>query len=242
MRVLVLVISDDSLPVYAQNREAMRECVFNTHPDFDCYFIENNPNVEASGITGARADTFVSKSYGGFGFPIIQKTAEAIAFFTEKTEYDFVLRTNLSSFWVFSLLARVVKTLPTKGCLYGIIGDHHNKPFVSGAGMLMSIDVARYISRSWRQVDCPDDDVGMSQLAAYGGAIFILGRRLDLPYGLNSLQSTDFLEDKHYHYRLKALDPSKRHEEAEMMRTLRIRTREHDGRISLSLDRGRFVL
>jgi hypothetical protein len=221
MRVLVLVISDDSLPHYAQNREAIRECIFNTHPDFDCYFVENDPNVDVSGLSSERRDTFVSKSENGFGAPIIQKTVEAIAFFTKDTAYDFVLRTNLSSFWVFSHLAPVMYTLPKTGCLHGPIGDDWGKSFVSGAGMLMSIDVAQYVCKSWTQHECgPDDDVTISHIASAGGIQFIPGVRLDLRDGHASVSSDWFMKYESYHYRIKCLDSTRRHEEADMMRKL----------------------
>lgn len=216
MRVLVLVISDNSLAVYARNREAIRECVFNSHPDFDCYFVESDPNVE---VSGPRGDTFVSKSESGFA-TIVQKTTEAIECYTATTAYDYVLRTNLSSFWVFSNLVPVIATLPTTGCLYGVTGREFDKPFVSGAGMLMSIDVAQHICKTWRHYDCQYDDLVMSTIAADGGATFIRGVRIDLLDGLSSLSFNWSMQHDSYHYRLKCNDGNKRHEEAEVIRRL----------------------
>lgn len=216
MKVLVLVISDNSLPVYARNRAAIRECVFNSHPDFDCYFVESDPNVE---VSGPRGDTFVSKSESGFA-TIVQKTTEAIECYTATTAYDYVLRTNLSSFWVFSFLVPVINTLPTTGCIHGVVGHEHGKPFVSGAGMLMSIDVAQHICKTWRQYDCQYDDLVMSTIAADGGATFIRGIRMDLLDGVSGVSSNWFMQHENYHYRLKCNDAEKRHEEADLIRKL----------------------
>lgn len=213
MRVLVLVISDNSLPVYARNREAIRRCVFNSHPDFDCYFVDSDPNIDASRLDG---DTFISKSDPGFK-TIVQKTSDAIEFFTATTDYDFVLRTNVSSFWVFSLLSPVIKTLPKAKCIHGVIADAGTTHFVSGAGLLMSVDIAKQVCKTWRHYDCQYDDIAISKIAIDAGATLVPGIRMDLPDGLACLSSNWAMEYKNYHYRVKCINSDRRHEEADVM-------------------------
>ena len=88
---------------------------------------------------------------------IFLKTQEGIRWVLENWSPQFVVRTNNSSFWNFHLLAKQLEDLPTSGLYGGFAGSFEAKsnifvrrslPYVSGAGVWMSQDVAEIFSKA----------------------------------------------------------------------------------------------
>ena len=108
---------------------------------------------------------------------ILHKTVEALSFFLGSgDEYDYVWRTNLSSVLDFEGLERFLSSLNQPNGLYAgyigkaLLGDHNLKGgglgerssptfFASGAGFLMSRDVAMYLveNKEFLRWDLIDD-------------------------------------------------------------------------------------
>jgi len=75
---------------------------------------------------------------------ITNKTMKAFRqILKEDSEVNYILRTNLSSFFIVENLLSVVKKLPSEKVYAGVVGDTNN--FVSGAGMMLSRDVVNYL-------------------------------------------------------------------------------------------------
>ena len=92
---------------------------------------------------------------------ILYKTVEALSYFLS-FDYDFVWRTNLSSVLDFEGLQRYLGTINSSGFYGGYVGKAlsvgENIFFASGAGFLMSRDVAEYLvlnkdSLRWDLID-----------------------------------------------------------------------------------------
>lgn len=143
MKCLVLVISDNSHPVYDHHR-TIWSSYMHQYPEIDAYFITHLPDIDTA---QTHYDTIYIPGKEELG-TILHKTVESIKFCTTKTEYDFVLRTNLSSVWLFSRFLDHLRTLPTQNVYAGFCGNHNGIAFVSGAGCLMSIDVATQLCKS----------------------------------------------------------------------------------------------
>jgi hypothetical protein len=159
MRVLMLVISSDTEPVYNGHRNLWASYM-NSNSQIDCYFIQYRDGPHA--IEG---NTFWLN--GKESFPaILTKTIDSIDFFLKKDSYDFIVRTNLSSLWNFTKLLEYLETLSKEKVYNGVIGVHGNIPFVSGAGFIISPDVAtiliqnRKIAESVKIID--DVDIGFT--------------------------------------------------------------------------------
>ena len=117
---------------------------------------------------------------------ILHKTVEALSFFLREDQYDYVWRTNLSSVLDFAGLERFLLSLNQPNGLYAgyigkaLLGDHNlylkgggltcqalrplgepSSPtfFASGAGFLMSCDVAMYLveNKEFLRWDIIDD-------------------------------------------------------------------------------------
>lgn len=63
---------------------------------------------------------------------------------SERQRFDFIYRTNTSSYVTLPRLQEVAAAMPQNGCYAGFIGQHPSKTcsFASGSGMLLSWDVA----------------------------------------------------------------------------------------------------
>lgn len=107
---------------------------------------------------------------------VFHKTQLGIRWVLDNWSPQFVLRTNNSSFWNFDLLAKKLEVLPTRGLYGGFAGTFEGDsdvplrrsiPYVSGAGIWMSSDVAEFFSKA--DVDLSSsliDDCCMGKIAS----------------------------------------------------------------------------
>ena len=220
MRILVLVISSDTFPVYQHHRDVWRSYM-KSHPEVDCYFLASSPLVFLPTLS---SDTLTLRGVERYG-TIYTKTIDALTYFLSRRSYDYVVRTNLSSVWDFQALRTYVETAPRTRFYAGQTGVNSETglAFASGAGILMSDDVARTllanaaIGRSIRAFD----DVAIAKALLASGI------------GPTPLPRVDFISLAHYeahhdksppgsvHYRVKHEDyRGSRMEEPEIMRRL----------------------
>lgn len=68
------------------------------------------------------------------------KVINALEYIDNNYNYDYLIRTNLSTFWDFNSLLTRLDTLPSKRCLSGRIG-YIPPEFVVGTGMIISSDL-----------------------------------------------------------------------------------------------------
>ena len=194
MKVLMLIISSDTEPVYAEHRKVWSSYM-NSKKEIECYFIQYRDGPQA--IEG---NTFWLKGKESFA-GIITKTLDSLDFFLKKDSYDFIIRTNLSSVWNFNALLKHLETLPTEKVYNGIIGQHEGIHFASGSGFIMSPDVAKLIIENRRIAESLKiiDDVDIAFALDKVGIKPSLGRRND----------TLVYDEKSYHYRIKLADRTK---------------------------------
>jgi hypothetical protein len=136
----MLVISSDTFPVYAKHREVWKSYM-RSHPDIECVFLTYRP----LGFQPTRTeDTLFLRGLERYG-TIYGKTLEGLEYFLTRKTYDYVVRTNLSSVWDFRALHAYLQTQPRDQLYAGQTGINPDTgiAFASGAGILMSSDVAR---------------------------------------------------------------------------------------------------
>lgn len=203
IRVLVLSIASDGNDIYKAEQNLWRTYM-KQHPNIDCYFIKSSatfPHVcvfdDTIYVPGEeRLDT------------IKHKTIEAIRYCLRDQRYTHILRTNLSSFWIWERFISALQSLPQQRLYAGIVGNHNGMEFASGAGYVMSRDVANELIRTpfpdYTRID--DLDVG----------IFLNGAG----YNITPLSRSDNpsnTDPMYYHYRLKSMN---RLEEVDTMRKM----------------------
>lgn len=217
MKVLMLVLSSDTFPVYSHQRDVWRSYRM-SHPDVDCYFLESRPLVFLPTLT---SDTLTLRGVERYD-TILAKTLEGLEYFLRRKAYDYVVRTNLSSVWDFKALLAYLQTLPRARVYSGQIGTHAETGlrFASGAGILMSTDVARtlLVNRQTAMSLSSLDDVAIAK------ALLVAGLTP------TPLPRVDFLNLAHYdehhtksppgafHYRVR--QTGSRVEEPEIMRRI----------------------
>ena len=140
MKVLMLVISSQTQPVY-RHHKTIWETYMKSHPDIECYFIEFTPAVLSPLLTSTTLFLRGRETYLG----ILDKTFRALDYFTRRKHYDYVIRTNLSSVWIFPKLIRFLETAPRTGLYGGVICNNQPWPFISGAGITLSWDIVQLL-------------------------------------------------------------------------------------------------
>ena len=93
------------------------------------------------------------------------KTIKALQFIVDNYSFDYIFRTNSSSFVDGPLLLKYVKNLPAGDVYGGVLGDSPKGPFASGAGILLSKSLIEKVLKeasSWRHGLI--DDVALSEI------------------------------------------------------------------------------
>lgn len=212
-KLLVLITASDDLQVYVENQKIWRAYMHLDPEHVEAYFIKANPNLESK--CEVCGDVFWCKT-GDVLFPgVMNKTVSALEYFLPRMhEFDYVLRTNLSSFYVFPRLLEFLKQLPRSGCYCGSKVQYNSElSFVSGSGYILSADVAASVanySGSLYDVDNFDDVVMGYYCRSLGldiiPADYVHISTLDEWVGYSCK-----LPEKTFQFRCKYFDPNLRH-------------------------------
>jgi hypothetical protein len=199
MKVLTLVVSGGSEPVYKEHKKVWRT---NHHPQVKVIFIEYSDDVSEITLDG---DTLLLPGTESFQ-AMTRKTIDSIEYFLEDKEFTHVIRTNLSSVWNFPRLITYLKLLPSSGLFAGVIGGGDTSYFVSGAGIHMSRDIADLLVRNKEHVCAiqEQDDLAISFWLSSQGVTFT---RLETRVDFTSKERFDAYKNKLdqmiYHMRFK---------------------------------------
>lgn len=220
MKVLMLVISSDTYPVYKHHRDVWRSYM-KSHPDIDCVFLEYRPLVFLPTLT---SDTLTLRGIERYG-TILGKTLEGLQYFLTRRLYDYVIRTNLSSVWDFKSLLAYLQTLPRERVYAGQTGVNPETglEFASGSGIVMSADVARTLLANQRiALTLPAfDDVAIAKALLASGLRPTPTPRMDFISLAHYEQHHDKTPPGTFHYRVKHQDYlGDRMEEPEIMRRI----------------------
>lgn len=142
LKVLILITASDNLPVYAELTKIWRSYMHSDPEHIEAYFIKDNPYQFDNYMI--HDDVIWTKTNESIIPGILNKTILAMeCMFHRLDEFDYVIKTNLSSFYVFSRLLKFLNTLPRTQCYCGAKIDFLDYPFVSGAGTIFSTDLAK---------------------------------------------------------------------------------------------------
>ena len=123
--------------------------------DFKYFFIEYNESI-TDDIT--EQDDFIYIKGKEEFEKIYTKTKKSMQYINETYEYDYVVRTNISSFWNIDNLFTLTNMLPRQKCLSGYLMFNS---FISGTGIILSKDTCNYFIHQ-PDVSGPDD-IGIYQ-------------------------------------------------------------------------------
>jgi hypothetical protein len=122
----------------------------NSDKDIDCFFIESRQDVTAPYVSDNVLYTCGNEGYA----EILDKTLRSIQYFSDRLDdYDYIIRSNLSSLYDFEELKRYVSKSATHGVYAGCIGEYVGIQYVSGSGMIMTPDVVKELIKNKHLVE-----------------------------------------------------------------------------------------
>ena len=149
--------------------------------------------------TAQIGDNIFCNSGAEYLMNIGSKTISALEFIEKNFEYNFVFRTNLSSYVDVDMLNEISKQyISNKKLIKGVIGNYYGIRFTSGSGYLISRDNVQEIINNqhlWNHNYI--DDVSLGILMNTLGADFVSGERFDVT------NDTHAIPTNYYHYRVK---------------------------------------
>ncbi len=144
MKVLFLILaSDDGESGYYTQFQKEWMKYMNINPNIECYFYKstktnNNEFYELSGNT-------LMINQGENWNSIFDKTVKALKFFQPRfSEFDWICRPNLSSFYHFDKYLDYLKSIPDNIKIEGV-PTYHNIEYPSGCGFSIKPEIASLI-------------------------------------------------------------------------------------------------
>lgn len=150
--ILNLIIASTNRPFYPMLMSQWRRYM-NIHPDVVSYFLVNDSSKFATSekdITHKFENEFLYFNAPERGIPgIYEKTVKAMEVFSKLEEIwgkiDFIIRTNLSSFYIWDRLVEYLHDTPRTGFAGGGINATPIPAYISGCGMILSKDVCKLL-------------------------------------------------------------------------------------------------
>jgi hypothetical protein len=155
---IFLIISSDDLECYSKMRYYARNYfkLYNTQikyffielkEDLNCDLCEDNDYIYVKGTESIAPGIYI-------------KTIKSMKYINENYNYDFIVRTNLSSFWNLNNLLLLKNNLSHVNFCGGYIIFNR---FISGTGIILSKDVCINLSKELN-IGNENDDVHISAL------------------------------------------------------------------------------
>jgi hypothetical protein len=185
-------------PPFTELEKSIRETWFNLNePNFKIFFYYGNHDKNE--IIG---DKILTDSGEGL-YNIGHKTIKMFEEIYNNFDFDYIFRTNLSSYVDIKRLKEFLLDKPKNNFYCGSFGEHAGIPFCSGSGYFISKDLVELVIKHKSEWDHSFiDDVSLGLLLHNMGVQRTLGRRFDFGSGAN-------LDLSVYHYRCKTDDPSR---------------------------------
>lgn len=162
MKIVVLVISSRDEPYLSLDRLVKNTWGNVRHSDIEIFYCYGNE--KSNFISGSNIYTVHDETLANIG----QKTLTSFDLIKNR-KFDFLFRTNTSSYVFQENLIKFLKDKPTQNFYCGIVGNYHLDPsikFCSGAGYFLSRDVFNKVLENF---NCWDhsylDDVALGLIA-----------------------------------------------------------------------------
>lgn len=216
LKTLILVIATDDKPAYRELQKIWEAYLDRDPAHYEVYFLRADPLLEAP--AQIKKNEIIVKTEESLVPGILNKSLLGLeALQSRLNEFHYVLRTNLSSFFVFDNLTKYLSKLPREQCYCGIslyqtkeLGlppDLGVVPFISGAGIILSVDVVQKLLSTHTKYEkyktLLPDDVFIGLVFQKESVPFISAQRWDYPTYAGWLEHNHKIEDYAYHFRAK---------------------------------------
>jgi hypothetical protein len=197
MKVLMLVLASDTDERYSKLQTYWRRYM-NSSPEIDCYFYKGDPTLQEDAVLDISSNTLWLKINESWD-TILQKTKMAFKFFSS-APYDFIFRTNLSSFIYFDRYLEYCKGLPRSEFCSAAMGLFDKIPFPSGSGYTLTPDLMKRIADSEYPQNGVADDVYVGFCLQQWNVPIHQAKRIDFYYPEDRFKPLD----EYYHLRIKS--------------------------------------
>jgi hypothetical protein len=213
-KIVMLVLSSHNAEVYRRFRKVYQE------------YYDSNPNVKLFMVYG-RSEDLVKREHDlvyqdieeNYYPGMIKKTLRAMDHIDKNFEYDFMIRTNISTFWDFDRFVKRIDRMPKKNCFTGTLRNcffegKKTHEFISGVNLIMSRDIVKHLVRHAQEViniDLPEDialskyfvDKGMVLKPTVPGPIHFMDKFSDFDEGEVLREIALARKMNHDHFRIK---------------------------------------
>ena len=205
IKLLILIISSDNFPgshldfPYKELQENWKSYMHLDPNHVEAYFLRADPNLEID--IKVIDDVIWSKTEESVIPGILNKTILSLEYLAPRLqEFDFILRTNLSSFYVIPNLLTFLKTIPKQNC-YCASGEG----FGSGSGYILTPDLIKTIlDNKHLLLDSPgDDDVTLGYFLRDLGIRLLPAPRIDFHRLIDWNDNKHKLPADAFHFRVK---------------------------------------
>jgi hypothetical protein len=145
-KTAVLILYSETHPVYPKMQEVWRSYMHKDPEHFTCYFLRAKEDLESSFLIDG--DTIWIKGQDNYIPGLLNKTILAFHELDFRA-FDYVLRTNISSFYIFPRLLEFLKRAPVErfycGIHHGEGTKGHEAGWVCGAGIILSKDLVQLL-------------------------------------------------------------------------------------------------
>lgn len=205
-RILVLILASDTNPLYCQFQELWKQYM-NSAQNIDCYFYKAHPNLSEEAFVSDKNTIFV-KCEDTLD-TCYEKLLRVLNFLKPNlSKYDYIFRTNLSSFVYFPHYIEFCKSLPKANCCSALIGTtDYGLEFPAGAGFTLTPDLALRLLEQPPPLEV-QDDVSVGRALNTWGIKIIPAPRMDilLEVQLPEVYCANTTDISVFHYRLKNLE------------------------------------
>jgi hypothetical protein len=173
--IVCFIISTEFTPLQNLQKDLWREYM-NAHPRIRSFFIESRDDIDQNILISEDTSTIYFKGEESIIPGIFEKRMKAFDFALKNFKaLKYVIQTNLSSFWIWD---RLVKLLPENPYPDFVMG-HKWSGFPSGSGTVYSREVAQKIIDTPInrpiEPDMEHDDCVMGKILAYNNIHFYNG-------------------------------------------------------------------
>lgn len=216
IKLLVLITASDDLPVYEEHQKIWRSYMHLDPLHVQAFFMKADPNLSSN--CKIQGDTIWCRTVDALFPGVINKTISSIEFFSLRgDEFDYVLRTNLSSFYYFPALMEFLEILPQKKCYCArrIPSGRDEKGeifFGSGAGIILSKDLAQMLVEAKSEILASNlhDDLAIGSFFHKNNIRLLPAQYIETPSLSSWLEIKENIPEWIFHFRCRNLNPDLR--------------------------------
>ena len=203
MNIIILIIANDDNESYIEMQQIWRKYM-NNHSNIKSYFIKNKIDINEDIIVNQEENTIYVKNNENLIPGILQKTIKSFEYCLQNFEFDYIYRTNLSSFIDLNKAYHFLENnkFDYGGCgIYKCIMNH--TLFASGCGFIISKNCTQELINNKNLINYKIiDDVAIGEVLIY--KLNYNPRNIIKYYYMDALYNDNSCIDKNiFHFRCK---------------------------------------